>query len=97
VIFKGTSIAPGLESPQTVERDGMTILEIPAMGEFVKVPEKFRAECERLVGEISASFQPFGLEGTNLPAPFEALNGLWVPLKILEHVRRKQNGNALAA
>jgi hypothetical protein len=93
VIFKATCIAPGLDAPNTVEKDGYTFVETPA-GDFVKVPEEYRAKCERLCGEVSASMQPIGLEGV-FDAPLERLNGLWVPLKILEYVK-KQNGHCAA-
>jgi hypothetical protein len=63
-------------------------MQADMIGELVKVPEVFRDAAELMVGELSMSIFPVGIE-FDVEGELSVLNGLWVNREILNDVRNR--------
>jgi hypothetical protein len=88
VLIKVRKLGSTFSAPQIVRKDGQLVLQAEMIGELLKVPEAFRDDAELLVGELSMTFFPVGIE-VNIEDGGE-LNGLWVQKGIFDAVRNKK-------
>jgi hypothetical protein len=91
MLIKVKKLGPSFGTPNVVEKNGELSMQAEMLGELIKVPEPFREAAELLVGELTMSVFPIGIE-VELTGELENLNGLWVGRDILKTVR-----NAAAA
>jgi hypothetical protein len=95
MLLKIRELGDGFPVPPPVVIDGLETVSLDAAGELVKVPADYVDRCERIVGALTMSPFPLGLE-VKLDAPNENLNGFWVQREIFEQVR-KANGRTISA
>jgi hypothetical protein len=77
MLIKVRKLGPTFGAPAVKEKGGLLVMEAEALGELVKVPECHREEGELMVGELSMTFFPVGIE-VQLDGEHAKLNGLWV-------------------
>jgi len=93
VLLKIRKLGAGFGTPQIVEKDGLQTLHAEAIGELVRIPEKFREAAELMVGELTMGLFPIGLE-VQIGAPNEHLNGVWVQREIFNAVSKGSKAEA---
>lgn len=92
MLIKVRKLGPTFSNPEVLEKHHELTIEAQGLGELVKVPEQLCEAAELLVGELSMTFFPVGIE-VRLEQG-NRLNGLWVQRGVLDHVR---NSAAVAA
>lgn len=88
MLIKVRKLGASFGAPQVVEKNGELSMHADMIGELVKVPEVFRESAELMVGELSMSIFPVGIE-VAVDGELAHLNGLWVNREILTDVRNR--------
>ena len=79
MLLKIRKIPAALGAPVITQEKGLDSVEMPTVGQLVRVPAELADRAEILVGEVSLTggMFPLGIE-IKLDAPLDHLNGLWV-------------------
>lgn len=88
MLIKVRKLGDAFSNPEVTEKNGELTMQADLIGELVKVPEPYREPCELLVGELSMSLFPVGIE-VSVTGPLAHLNGLWVQRPILASVKER--------
>ena len=62
MLIKVRRLGAAFSAPKVSEVNGTLVLQAEMLGELVKLPESLRDEGELIVGELSMSFMPVGIE-----------------------------------
>jgi hypothetical protein len=87
MLIKVRKLGPTFSTPQIKKTGDMLAMQAEGIGELVKCPEMFREQAELLVGELSMTFFPIGIE-VKIDDGGE-LNGLWVQKAIYDSLRNQ--------
>ena len=90
MLIKVRKLGAAFGAPAVQEKNGELSMQADMIGELVRAPEVLRDACELMVGELSMSVFPVGIEVAMSPSdPLAHLNGLWVNREILTTVRNQ--------
>jgi hypothetical protein len=93
MLIKVRKLGASFGAPQVVEKNGELSMQADMIGELVRVPQVLREPAELMVGELSMSIFPVGIE-VAVEGELAHLNGLWVNREILNAVRNQATAAA---